>query len=157
MSKPYDPHQGIELPELTPSDAALTKQAFRHIVESLGRVRTAHIDLVSDEGDVMVIPIPRPALRVIAETLAALGHGKAVALLPVDRDMTPSQAAHFLNVSKPFVIQQMESGKLPFYEFGRHRRVTVEDLLAFREHMRSGQREALKELARTDDELGLDH
>jgi len=55
------------------------------------------------------------------------------------------------------VIQQMESGKLPFYEFGRHRCVTVEDLLAFREHMRSGQHEALKELARINDELGLDH
>jgi len=37
-----------------------------------------------------------------------------------------------LNVSRPFLIKQMEAKKLTYRLVGSHRRVTAEDLMAYR-------------------------
>ncbi len=56
--------------------------------------------------------VPRAALKVIGQLLGAMGQGQSVVLMPMEREFTTVEAAHFLNVSRPFVIKEMEYGGL---------------------------------------------
>ena len=67
------------------------------------------------------------------------------------------EAANFLNVSRPFVIKEMESGRLPYRKVGSHRRVVMDDLLAYAQKMRAQQTSALNRMADNARELGLDY
>ena len=62
-----------------------------------------------------------------------------------------------LNVSRPFLIKQMEAKLLPYRLVGSHRRVTAEDLMAYRQTMQAGQADALKRMADNAADLGVDY
>jgi excisionase family DNA binding protein len=70
--------------------------------------------------------------------------------------MTTAEAAHFLNVSRPFVIKEMEAGKLRHRRVGTHRRVDYDELVAYRSSMQRTQDDALQALADEAQDLGLD-
>lgn len=48
------------------------------------------------------------------------------------------EAARMLSLCRSYVYQAMTSGKLPYYQFGRSRRLSVEDLKKFIENSRRG-------------------
>jgi excisionase family DNA binding protein len=70
---------------------------------------------------------------------------------------TTVEAAHFLNVSRPFVIKEMESGRLPYRKVGTHRRVALHSLMDYQRRMRQQQEQALERMADNARELGLDY
>ena len=78
-------------------------------------------------------------------------------LVPSNQEFSTVEAAHFLNVSRPFVIKEIESGKLPHRMVGTHRRVAFEDLIAYARKMRERQEAALERLVENSRELGLDY
>ena len=43
----------------------------------------------------------------------AMSEGCPVMLVPAEQELTTVEAANFLNVSRPFVIKEIESGRLP--------------------------------------------
>ena len=67
------------------------------------------------------------------------------------------EAANFLNVSRPFVIKEIEEGRLPHRKVGTHRRVAFEDLVAYAREMRKRQDSALERMAENARNLGLDY
>jgi excisionase family DNA binding protein len=67
------------------------------------------------------------------------------------------EAAHFLNVSRPFVIKEIEAGRLKHRKVGSHRRVLYEDLLEYARAMRAQQQLALERMAANARELGLEY
>ncbi|CAN7161389.1 helix-turn-helix domain-containing protein [Trinickia sp. LjRoot230] len=69
--------------------------------------------------------------------------------------MTEVEAAHFLNVSRPFVINEIEEGRLPHRMIGTHRRIAFEDLVTYANKMREKQAAALERMATNARELGL--
>ena len=73
------------------------------------------------------------------------------------QEVTTVEAANFLNVSRPFVIKEIASGRLPHRKVGSHRRIALEDLLAYAQKMRAQQASALDRLADNARELGLDY
>jgi excisionase family DNA binding protein len=77
--------------------------------------------------------------------------------MPTEQEFTTVEAANFLNVSRPFVIKEMEAGRLPHRKVGSHRRIALEDLLAYAQKMRAQQASALVLLADNARELGLDY
>jgi excisionase family DNA binding protein len=77
--------------------------------------------------------------------------------MPTEQEFTTVEAANFLNVSRPFVIKEMDAGRLPHRKVGSHRRISLEDLLAYAKKMRATQSSALDRLAENARELGLDY
>jgi excisionase family DNA binding protein len=73
--------------------------------------------------------------------------------LPVE--MTTTQAAEFLDVSRPFVIKLVQRRELPCRMVGKHRRIPTEALRSYREKMFQKAKMAADEMAALSQDLGL--
>jgi excisionase family DNA binding protein len=76
---------------------------------------------------------------------------------PVDQSLTTQEAANFLGISRPTLVKLLESGEIPFERpgAGRHRRVRLQDVVAYQERKRVQRRTALDELTREAADAGL--
>jgi excisionase family DNA binding protein len=102
-----------------------------------------------------VIEIPAGAVTIIKTVLAAMAEGQAISVVPIDAELTTQQAANLLGVSRPFVIRQLEEGKIAHRKVGRHRRIVLKDLLAFRKASYENRRKVLDELTAEGQRLGI--
>ena len=84
-----------------------------------------------------------------------MAHRKGVAVTALDPELTTRQAAELLQVSRTHLAQLLDEGMIPCRKVGSHRRVRVEDVLAYRRETESRRRDALNELTARDKELGL--
>lgn len=144
-------------PVLNETEAALAKAAYRCIMAALDHSRATAIALVDEDSQKAepAIKLPPQALRLVAQVLGALGERKPIMLMPHRHELTTVEAAHFLNVSRPFVIKEIEAGRLAHSKVGTHRRIAYEDLVAYRAKMREGQHDALQRLADNAQASGL--
>ena len=102
---------------------------------------------VRDAGGEKTIELPAGAVKVLQAILEDMASGRAVTIVPQSAELTTQQAADFLSVSRPFLVQLLEQRKLPFRLVGRHRRVRFEDVLRFKENIDTERRKVLDELA----------
>jgi len=84
-----------------------------------------------------------------------MAKGNAVTIVPVHTEFTTQEAADFLNVSRPYLIRLLEGGELPFRKVGTQRRVMFKDLMQYRAASQARRKDALDELTREAQELGL--
>ncbi len=70
-------------------------------------------------------------------------------------EITTQQAAELLHVSRPYVVGLADKGLLPARTVGKQRRLLLKDVLAYKRAIETKRREALRELAAHDQELGL--
>ncbi len=101
------------------------------------------------------VDIPEIAARMLETILEELAQGHAVALSLVDQEVSTQKAADLLNVSRPYLIKLLESGKIPFRKVGTHRRVRLADLLEFKARMDAEAERAYAELVQQAQELGM--
>ena len=82
---------------------------------------------------------------------------RSVSIIASDHELSTVEAANFLNVSRPFIIKEIEAGKLNHRMVGTHRRIEFSDLLAYAKEMRQHQEQALDRMADNARELGLEY
>ena len=76
--------------------------------------------------------LPPIVTRLLMEILKETEIGNAVALVPVEAEITTQQAADLLNVSRPFLVGLIENGTLAGRMVGKHRRLSLQEVLAYR-------------------------
>lgn len=113
--------------------------------------------LESEDGSQPSVHLPPQALRFIAPLLGALSERRPVVLMPSKQELSTIEAANYLNVSRPFVIKEIEAGKIPHRMVGSHQRIAFEDLQAYNATMRAKQQEALQRMADDARELRLEY
>lgn len=144
-------------PPMTEQELDMARAAQRCIMEALDHSRAATITLTTDKGEHPVVELPPAALKLIGQLLGAMSERRTVVLTPANREFTTVEAAHFLNVSRPFVVKEIEEGRLPHRMVGTHRRIAFEDLMAYANRMREKQAAALDQMADNARDLGLDY
>ena len=81
--------------------------------------------------------------------------GQAVTVAPVHQRLTTQEAADLVGVTRPTFVKYLEQGRIPYDQPGRHRRVLLADVLAFKKERSSERREALDEMVAIADEAGM--
>jgi excisionase family DNA binding protein len=97
--------------------------------------------------------LPPSAIEGLKVVVDALMSGQSVTLVSQDEELTSQGAADMLHVSRPHLIKLLDQGKLPFHLVGTHRRIRLEDVLAYRDRRDAERDAALKELNRLSEEL----
>lgn len=99
--------------------------------------------------------LPAPALRLLNEILKEMAKGNAVTLMPINAMLTTQEAADILNVSRPFLVGLLEAGKIPYQRLGSHRRILLQDLMAFKEKTDAARADAMRQLTEEAQELDM--
>ncbi|MFM7163237.1 MAG: helix-turn-helix domain-containing protein [Planctomycetaceae bacterium] len=138
-------------------DEALAMESSRSIAKLVANKSDLPLTLrVSNlSGEETVVSVPAAAFKLLGQILDEMAKGNAVTLFPVHAELTTQQAAELLGVSRPFVVEQLEQGLIPYRKVGKHRRVLVKDLMDYRRSMDRKRLESLDELAAEAQRLGL--
>ena len=118
------------------------------------KARTSpHPRLVGPAGE--EIPLPEPMFHLLARMAEVLARGDAVTIVPVGQELTTQQAADLLNVSRQYLIRLLDENELPFTRTGgKHRRLRIEDVLAYKAKRDHERQEGLDELAAMTQDMG---
>lgn len=148
-----------EFPETvtpTPHDTRLAQESSRRLTRLLGAGKTdVHLRIQPDDEPEETIAIPQSAFRLLADILIEMAKGNAITLIPIHAELTTQQAADLINVSRPFLIEQLEKGVIPYRKVGKHRRILFQDLMAYKQTMDRNRLKALDELSSQAQELGM--
>lgn len=102
--------------------------------------------------DFLLTPV---VVDLIFRMIIHIAKGDAVTIVPFHAELTTQEAASFLQISRPYLIQLLEKGLIPFRKVGRHRRILFEDIVKYREKSREKSRKAHDELTKEAQELDL--
>jgi len=113
------------------------------------------IQIVDDKNNTHQVEVPTAALNLLVTILDQFASGNAVEVVPIHAELTTQEAANLLNVSRPYLIKLLEEGKLPFHYVGSHRRLFFEDVMAYKDESFRRSQEAMAEIVRLSQEMGL--
>jgi excisionase family DNA binding protein len=99
--------------------------------------------------------LPESLYSVLLRAAHELRRGRGVSILPVGLELTTQQAADLVNVSRPFLIRLLEAGQIPYHRVGTHRRIRLDDVLAYRRRRSEERRAMLADMAAEAQELGI--
>ena len=140
----------IDRPPLTAPnemEMLLARESSRRLVQLLSNQDEYRIQFVEKDHATETLDIPASAMRLLAYILTEMAEGNSISLLSVHAELSTQQAADILNVSRPFLVQLLEKGEIPFRKVGTHRRVRFGDLIAYKRKMVATRLEALDALA----------
>jgi excisionase family DNA binding protein len=137
------------------ADTQLAQESSQRLAKILAARQESVRARVQLDGGEEAVAIPLPAFRLLTDILTEMAKGNAVALVPVHAELTTQQAADLLNVSRPYLIELLEKGAIPFRKVGSHRRVLFHDLRAYKQKADRERLQALEELSALDQELGF--
>ena len=124
-------------------------QSQRALAACLATQReTQRIQIFDDKSQAHQVELPTSALRLLIDILAELAEGNTVKVVPIHAELTTQEAADLLNVSRPHLVKLLEDGALPFHRTGKHRRVRLADLTAFKAQRDRMSEQAMEELAK---------
>ncbi len=107
------------------------------------------------DGKGLAVKVSESAFEILSEALKEMADGKAVMLTPIQAELTTQQAAELLNVSRPYLVNLLESGEIAFRNVGRYRRVKYKDILQYQKKLEKKGKTAMDELVKQAQELNL--
>lgn len=122
-------------------------------IEAFLAANNSKAALVAPNGDQR--PIPDEIFRALEQVANSLANGNGVTVAPNGMLLTTQEAADFLGVSRPTLVKLLESGAIAHEKRGRHRRVTLRDLVEYQQQFRVERRARLSDVAREGQRSGI--
>lgn len=119
--------------QLPPSaqDAAIARVSGQ-LLSRYARLKLPLTLRVTDAEQERPLELPAGAVALLMDILEAMAAGRGVTLMPENAELTTVQAAEVLNVSRPFLIKLLDEGAIPHRKVGKHRRIRMEDVMAYK-------------------------
>lgn len=125
------------------------------MTEMLARDAEALHRALETPGGQVQVELSRSTAELLSRLVDARARGDEIVVTPGDAEVTPTEAAALLGMSRPQVRKLMDRGLLDFRMVGTHHRVRVSSIVRFRDAERARRRAALDELAAVQNDLGL--
>ncbi len=142
----------------TKAEAEMAAAATTCIMAALdhSRAQTFCLRIAPDtEGaEAPRIELPRSAFRFMGDVLKQMARQEPMVLVPHKAELTTQQAAAFLNVSRPFVIKEIDAGRLACRMVSSHRRIMFDELLRYQQAQKRASADALQVASQAADEMG---
>lgn len=145
---------GIDVVTPSKSEAAVAKKSSLTLASHAGKDASLRLQF-KDGPQLDELVLPPSVVRLLLNILTELGRGNAVSVAPIHAELTTNQAADLLNVSRPYLTKLLDEGAMPNRKVGAHRRVLLQDVLAYKKEMFVKRHAALDELTALSQELGL--
>jgi excisionase family DNA binding protein len=130
----------------TAGDAALARVSGQ-VLSRHARSRAPLKLRIADAEQTEPVELPAGAVALLMDILEAMAAGRGVTLVPETVELTTVQAAEILNVSRPFLIKLLDEEKIPHRKVGRHRRIRMEDVMAYKTAIDREREAVLDQLA----------
>jgi excisionase family DNA binding protein len=141
--------------EPTPQMAEAAREAIRKLAGVAEDAVGPQLQILRTGGVQTTVSLPAAAFHLLLEILGQMANGNAVTIVPVHAELTTQQAADLLNVSRPYLVQLLESGEIPHRRVGTHRRIRFGDLMTYKQRDDTYRREVMDELAAEAQRHGL--
>ncbi len=146
-----------DIPSIVPShkEATLAEKSGKILSEYIKKTKNPELQLISNKKEDKKIIVPFQALRLLVGILEEMSQGNAVSLIPIHVELTTQEAADLLNVSRPYFINLLKDGKIPFRKVGTKRRILAKDVLRFKTNIEKKRLKALEALTKQAQELKM--
>jgi excisionase family DNA binding protein len=131
-----------------PIAASNDEETLAEIEEQLGK---GTVSIAGERGE--KIQLPEPLHDLLRRGVHELRRGNRVSLLAFGRLLTTQQAADLLGMSRPYLIRLLEQGQLGYEMVGTHRRLKLDEVLAFRRNRSERRRHVLREMLQDAESL----
>ena len=129
------------------------EESLDRLLALLSQDEAPSTTLTGPDGEELVLP--PEVFEVLRDVVTAMSQGQAVTVAPVHQRLTTQEAADLLGVSRPTLVKLLEDGEIPYEQPGRHRRVLLSEVLAYRQRRSVRAREALDRMVEIADESGM--
>jgi excisionase family DNA binding protein len=126
-------------------EAALARSSGQSLARLIRKNRQLTLK-VTDADQEQPIELPPGAALLLMDILEAMAAGRGITLIPENAELTTVQAADVLNVSRPFLIKLLEEKALPCRKVGAHRRIRMEDVMAYKARIDADREAVLDQL-----------
>ena len=143
----------------TDQDARMARETREQLAHLVSHEEDCSLHIQTQNHQGMELILPLPVVRLLLDALQEMGKGNGVTITPVQKEVTTQQAADFLMVSRPYLIEELlEKGVIPYRKVGNRRRVRTEDLLRYQEAEQveiARRKQVMLELMAETERLGL--
>ena len=140
----------------TATDAALARLSGQRLAGYVQRKEPLSLQVL-EAGQEQPIELPASAVALLIDVLEAMAAGRGVTVVPEKAELTTVEAASLLNVSRPFLIKLVDEKVIPHRLVGTHRRIRVDDLMAYKERIDAEREDVLGQLTAEAQENGLSY
>ena len=138
----------------TAREAEIARSSGQVLARYAGTDRPLTLRLADGEEE-RPIELPTGAVSLLAHVLEAMAAGRGVTLVPEHAELTTVQAADVLNVSHPYLIKLLDEQAIPHRRVGTHRRIRMEDVMAYKDAVDRKREDVLDRLTREAQENGM--
>jgi excisionase family DNA binding protein len=101
------------------------------------------------------LTLPAAVMDIVRAAVDAMAEGQAVTIAPIHRYLTTQEAADLLGISRPTLVKLLENKAIDYSQPGRHRRLLLTDVLAYRERRVVERRAALDQMIEIGEQEGV--
>ena len=112
-------------------------------------------DALADGGDQVQISVARETAEMIARWMDAETNGQQIVTTKGLREVSPTEAAAMMGMSRTQLHKLLDDGKLPYRMVGSHHRIRLDVVNRWLEIEDARQEKAMAELMALQNELGL--
>ena len=122
----------------------------RRLLQALAGDASRHLSVTIDDQEVA---IPAPVVPALIAAVRLVAEGHAIDVLPADAEISAQEAADILKVSRPYLLNLVKKGVLPYRMVGAHHRIPMSAVIAYKREQEP-RRRSLESLSAETQDLG---